>query len=328
MSVQRCFLDTRIGLNAIRVLFVLILSAALPLAGARAQTQAPDAPQDQTAEDPEKAEDEQKDEAQPAEEADPAGSDTAPSEDGATEDADPADNEAGAEEEEAAGWGRLQPIVNLVEAGGPIIVLLAILSVISLAIVIVKLIHFRYWHINAKSFVPEIITLIQNGRYVEALDSLSKKRALLAQILTAAVRGKQAGPEHEDLAREEVTRLAQSKLDGLESGLTLLSLIATISPLLGLLGTVLGMIDAFQQLQGAGDRVDPAILSGGIWEALLTTAAGLSVAIPASAFYTWLQRSVDVAALNMENAATQVFTCTLPDMTPAVQPVPTGATTP
>jgi biopolymer transport protein ExbB len=61
-----------------------------------------------------------------------------------------------------------------------------------------------------------------------------------------------------------------------------LELISTIAPLLGLLGTVLGMIAAFQALQESGSRADPAILAGGIWEALLTTAAGMAVAIPAS----------------------------------------------
>ena len=109
---------------------------------------------------------------------------------------------------------------------------------------------------------------------------------VIARVMETALRGRQLGAA-DGAVREEVERVARVKLDGLESGLPFLSLIATISPLLGLLGTVLGMIEAFQQLETAGDRVDPAILSGGIWEALLTTAAGLSVAIPAAAFFTW-----------------------------------------
>ena len=128
--------------------------------------------------------------------------------------------------------------------------------------------------------------------------------------METAIRGRIRGGDMNQV-REEVERVARSKLDGLERGLPLLSLIATVSPLLGLLGTVLGMIEAFQQLENAGDRVDPAILSGGIWEALLTTAAGLSVAIPAAAFFTWLQRSVDVAGQYMEDAATRIFTAEL-----------------
>lgn len=297
---------------------ILALSLTVPLTDTVAQSEPPNDPP--AAEEPQT----NQNEAAPDNETAPA------SEEGDNEEAT---GDTGEQEEDAAaaddtGWGRLQPIMDLVEAGGPIIVLLAFLSLVSLTIVIIKLIHFRVLHISAKSFVPEAVSLVRDGKYDEALDFLTKKRAILAQVLSAAIRGKKAGPDHEALAREEVTRLAQAKLDGLESGLTLLSLIATISPLLGLLGTVLGMIDAFQQLEGAGDRVDPAILSGGIWEALLTTAAGLSVAIPAAAFFTWFQRSVDVAALNMENAATQIFTSSLPDVPSSPEPVTGAANTP
>ena len=79
---------------------------------------------------------------------------------------------------------------------------------------------------------------------------------------------------------------------------------------------LLGMIAAFQQMETVGDRVEPAVLAGGIWEALLTTAAGLTIAIPAAVFFTWFQRSVDVEGQRMENAATQVFTAPLYDGVP------------
>ncbi len=217
------------------------------------------------------------------------------------------DGEALTEEEEPVNYGRFQPLADLVIAGGPIIVILAFLSIVSLAIVLVKLAQFARLRVGNKRFIDPVVTLVQERRMDEALGELGSQRAVIARVMEAAVRGKKLGGREEELAREEVERIAQKKLDGLESGLTLLSLIATISPLLGLLGTVLGMIDAFQQLEAVGDRVDPAILSGGIWEALLTTAAGLSVAIPAAAFYTWMQRTVDVTAQSMEDAATQVF---------------------
>lgn len=88
---------------------------------------------------------------------------------------------------------------------------------------------------------------------------------------------------------------------------------------MGLLGTVFGLIQAFQEIQAAGTRVEPSTLAGGIWQALLTTAAGLSAAIPVAIAYTWLQRVVDVEAQRMEDAATQVFTADLFD---AVEPPP------
>ena len=94
----------------------------------------------------------------------------------------------------------------------------------------------------------------------------------------------------------------------LRSLLRPLELIATLSPLLGLLGTVLGMIEAFRQLEVAGNQVDPAILSGGIWQALLTTAVGLVVAIPVVLAHAWLERKVERCGHLMEDAVTQVFT--------------------
>ena len=210
----------------------------------------------------------------------------------------------------AKDWGRLQPAVDLVEAGGPIIIILGVLSVIGLAIVVVKVAQFWLLRVGDHRFIDKVAAMLEEGKITKALDFVAGRRGVIARVMEAALRGKAIDANEEQL-REEVERVAQVKLDGLERGLPLLSLIATVSPLLGLLGTVLGMIDAFQQLEGAGDRVDPAILSGGIWEALLTTAAGLSVAIPCAALFTWLQRAVDVAGQHMENAATRVFTADL-----------------
>ena len=208
------------------------------------------------------------------------------------------------------GPGRFQPVVDLIEAGGAIIIILACLSVVSLAIVIVKVVQFMLLRVGDHKFVEKIAQQLKEGEHQEALEVLTKRRGVIARVMETALRGRLLSPD-ETHVREEVERVARAKLDGLERGLPLLSLVATISPLLGLLGTVLGMIDAFQQLENSGDRVDPAILSGGIWEALLTTAAGLSVAIPAAAFFTWLQRTVEVAGQHMEDAATRVFTAAL-----------------
>ncbi len=206
--------------------------------------------------------------------------------------------------------GRFGPLLDLLDAGGPIIAILAGLSILTLALVLVKIVQFRVLRVGNRGFVPAVVQHLRNNEVQVAFELVTSRAGVIARVMEAAVRGL-AMKADEAHVREEVTRVAQAKLDGLERGLPLLSLIATLSPLLGLLGTVLGMIDAFQQLETAGDRVDPAILSGGIWEALLTTAAGLSVAIPAAAFYTWLQRAVDVAAQRMEDAATQVFTASL-----------------
>ena len=87
-----------------------------------------------------------------------------------------------------------------------------------------------------------------------------------------------------------------------------MQVIATIAPLLGLLGTVFGMIEAFQQMEMAGKNVDPSILSGGIWEALLTTAVGLSVAIPIVVFESYFRNIIENFKNNIESAVTKVLT--------------------
>lgn len=219
--------------------------------------------------------------------------------------------------EEAAPQTALSPVMRLLNAGGPVIVILAILAVLALGVGLVKFIQFLYLGVGRNGFVHRMVELIKDGKDREAADTLETKRNPVARVMAASLRGKINPQMGDDLVREETTRVAQAQLDGLERGLALLSLIATIAPLLGLLGTVLGMIEAFQQMETVGDRVEPAVLAGGIWEALLTTAAGLSVAIPAAVFFTWLQRAVDVEAQRMEDAATQVFTVPLYDAEPA-----------
>nr|WP_281413132.1 MotA/TolQ/ExbB proton channel family protein [Marivibrio halodurans] len=122
----------------------------------------------------------------------------------------------------------------------------------------------------------------------------------------------------EAMVREEVMRYGASALEALRAWFRPLEVIASLAPLLGLFGTVLGMISAFQQLEAAGNQVNPAILSGGIWEALLTTAAGLAVAIPTVVLLNWLERRVDRLAHEMDDLVTRVFTEDLTDSIGAV----------
>ncbi|NNE59335.1 MAG: MotA/TolQ/ExbB proton channel family protein [Woeseia sp.] len=108
-------------------------------------------------------------------------------------------------------------------------------------------------------------------------------------------------------AREDTERFARTMLNEARSGLRGLESIATVAPLLGLLGTVLGMIEAFQALQSSGARADPSVLAGGIWEALLTTAAGMAVAIPVALALAWFEGVIDSIAADIEDLVTQVF---------------------
>ena len=105
----------------------------------------------------------------------------------------------------------------------------------------------------------------------------------------------------------DINRIGSARIRDMESWLRGLSAIAHLSPLLGLLGTVMGMIEAFMQIERVGSQVDPAVLSGGIWEALLTTAFGLAVAIPAMAAYFYLEGEVDRTRAGMKDAVVRVL---------------------
>ena len=112
----------------------------------------------------------------------------------------------------------------------------------------------------------------------------------------------------EDSAREECEAHARNSLRQANQGLRSIELIAHIAPLLGLLGTVLSMIEAFQRLQESGNQADPSILAGGIWEALLTTAAGMAVAIVATVSLSFFENIIDKLRNDLEDLATQIFT--------------------
>jgi len=200
-----------------------------------------------------------------------------------------------------------QEVQALVATGGPVVVLLLGLSVIALTLVLVKLYQFRHARLSQRAAARESLALWQGGKVEEALAIADASANPTAQALARAIRGRQrALPEAQ--VREEVLRYGSDALFQLRRGFRPLEVIGSLAPLLGLLGTVLGMIEAFQQLEAAGNQVNPAILSGGIWEALLTTAVGLCVAIPVVAVLNWLERRVDHLAHEMDNLVTQVFT--------------------
>ncbi|MET4699754.1 biopolymer transport protein ExbB [Constrictibacter sp. MBR-5] len=197
-------------------------------------------------------------------------------------------------------------LLDMAQVSGPAGMVLGLFSVAGLAIVLLKLWQFASVRIGQRSFVDPALRHFRMGRRDAALAELAKSRNPIARVLEVAIGG--SGRADPELLREEAWRVGNEHLEGLRSHLRGLEVIASLSPLLGLFGTVLGMISAFQQLETAGSRVDPSILSGGIWEALLTTAIGLAVAIPAVVALHWLERMIERLGSDMENAVTRVFT--------------------
>jgi biopolymer transport protein ExbB len=189
--------------------------------------------------------------------------------------------------------------------GGPTIWAIAALSVITVALILWKIWRFFLAGAWSRRASRRAVTAWENGEHDAAVAMVNGRGGLRSRLTVAAMNARLTLSE--SAAREETGRIAKGLLARQGGGLRALELIATIAPLLGLLGTVLGMIAAFQALQEAGNRADPALLAGGIWEALLTTAAGMAVAIPASAALTWFEAVIDAVRLDMEDLAARIF---------------------
>ena len=175
-------------------------------------------------------------------------------------------------------------LLSLVALGGPVVVILFAMSVLMLAVTLYKLWQFSASGVGRHKVLSDALSAWDAGDHRAARMRLAESHSYLAPLVASAMDGADQPGVDERLEAEAGVALA-----GLERGFRLLDTVAQLAPLLGLFGTVLGMIDAFQSLQQAGSSVDPSLLAGGIWVALLTTAVGLAVAMPTSMILTWLE---------------------------------------
>ncbi|WP_370233847.1 MULTISPECIES: MotA/TolQ/ExbB proton channel family protein [Henriciella] len=182
----------------------------------------------------------------------------------------------------------LNPIQTLIETGGPVLVLLTAVSILSLAVFLYKVWQFHVERIGKHGEIERILVVWDAGDRTKAQTQLESNPHWLADTLRLGMTMTEGTGR-----KDRLETLAEKALLPLEGGFRILDMIAQLTPLLGLFGTVLGMIEAFQALQGAGNQVDPSILAGGIWVALLTTAAGLAVAMPTSVALAWLESRID-----------------------------------
>lgn len=187
--------------------------------------------------------------------------------------------------------------------GGPVMLVLFALSLIASALILAKLLQFARLRPLHAATADQALTLNAEGDSAAAITLLAGSRAPLSRVLLAAL---QLPGKAQEPWQDQVLRHARAELEQLRGGLRALELIAATAPLLGLLGTVFGMIEAFRALEQAGSQVDPALLSGGIWAALLTTAAGLTVAIPALAAFHWFDRTLERLRFLLEDRLGQL----------------------
>tara|TARA_B000000437_G_scaffold185248_1_gene142008 strand:+ start:123 stop:734 length:612 start_codon:yes stop_codon:yes gene_type:complete len=195
-------------------------------------------------------------------------------------------------------------VQDALSVGGP-----ALWVIFGISIVLVTVGLWKFWHLIKlgawnKKQADEILKLWLEKK-VEPVNA--NRQNIRAKILGQTILAISDKNYTNEMVREECVRLANKDLNEARRGLRIIDLIITIAPLVGLLGTVLGMIEAFQALQDSGAQADPSALAGGIWEALLTTAAGMGIAIPASILLSWYDSVVENVQADIENLATQAI---------------------
>lgn len=195
----------------------------------------------------------------------------------------------------------------LIDLGGPVVAILLGISVVALALILLKFAQFAWQRVGRRRRQDKAYFLWAHGSPAEALSLLDGDRSALADVMSIAIRLGSDASIPKDVVEEEAGRVALARLYGLQRGFRALDAIVQVAPLLGLFGTVLGMIEAFRTLQGAGNAVDPSILAGGIWVALLTTAVGLAVAMPVSLVLTWFESRVENERVAIETMATKLL---------------------
>ena len=196
---------------------------------------------------------------------------------------------------------------DALQKGGPIMWPILICSFVAFVIVIERALYLRRVTIDTRKFSEQISRSIKRNRVMDAVDLCEKTPGPVAHIVKEGIL-KQDRSRAE--IREAIEDAALHEVPLLEKRLPVLATIAHIAPLLGLLGTVTGMVEAFRVIQeksSAVAPVNPGDLAGGIWEALLTTVFGLCVAIPTFVAYNYLTSRVDGLVLDMEKSASDLL---------------------
>ena len=184
----------------------------------------------------------------------------------------------------------MEIVLNYFDKGGIVFLALGFLSIVSIAIIIYKFLDIYFFNdLNLKKFLKDSSD-VNSFEEVENLISVSdgKKKFILNEI-KQLLEGLKKSSKKDD----EVYFYLNEKFKKIQFLMPSLEIISQVSPLIGLLGTVVGMIDSFNELELGGSLVDPSILAGGIWTALLTTAMGLLVAIPALVSHYFFEKKIN-----------------------------------
>jgi len=197
-------------------------------------------------------------------------------------------------------------MLDLFYKGGPLMYPLLFGSVLMIAIIVERGYHFIRARVNRR-FVETVINTIEEGDLERAQCIARECRGPVAAIIETALRYRSYT---QDVVENKISLRGDQELKRLSKNLHLLELTGKIAPMIGLLGTVIGMVEAFREMSAVKNFVDPSLLAGGIWEALITTVAGLFVGIPALVFYHLYSNKVKATAFSMKHIGEDIMSMT------------------
>ena len=195
-------------------------------------------------------------------------------------------------------------LFHLVQRGGWLMLLLFICSVVALGVFMERSFYYKRCRMNVSEFLSGVLALIRRQSYVEAIARCEEGHGPVVSVVRTAIY-KRHLPANE--LREVVREIAQLEVPQLEANVSLLGTIGYVAPLLGLLGTVLGMIDAFVQINRTSGTASVGDLSQGIYTALITTASGLVVAVVCYLAHNFLVAQVQAQIADMERAGIETI---------------------
>jgi len=184
--------------------------------------------------------------------------------------------------------------------GGILVIPILFCSVLVLAIFFERMIRYAVNRRRGKEIEIKIADLMTKGFEEDALALAGQSNSPMGRILEKAI---QARDLDKDTLESVIVNATENEVRGLSAYLQALATIGNIAPLLGLLGTIIGMIKAFMVIQDMGGKVNAAVLAGGIWEAMLTTALGLAVALPTMVAHSYLLSKVDKYEARLQNGS-------------------------
>jgi biopolymer transport protein ExbB len=196
-------------------------------------------------------------------------------------------------------------MLEILAKGGVLVAPIFLCSVLALAIFIERMIRFSLMRSRGTGLTDKIIRLLSSGDAAAAHEKAINSNSPMGRVLAQAIRFRDRDRETLETV---IVHATEEEVRGLSSYLQALATIGNIAPLLGLLGTVVGMIKAFMVIQQMGGKVNAAVLAGGIWEAMLTTALGLAVALPTMVAHSYLVARVDKYEARLNDGAVRFMT--------------------